>query len=234
MMLTVTTFILVPGAGGSGWYWHRVVPLLVEAGHHAVALDLPGDDPESGLPEYAGIVSEAAGSHPDAVLVAQSLGGFAAAQVAASGEHPDLRALVFVNAMIPEPGETAGEWWGHVDQETAMRLAAESGDWGTDFDVDTHFLHDVPQDVVAASAGHQRPETDTIFAAPCTFREWPSIPLRVVAGRDDRFFPLAFQQCVARKRLGIEPDVIPGGHLIALSRPVELAEYLVGSLPVPR
>ena len=27
------TFILVPGAGGSAWYWHSVVPMLKQRGH---------------------------------------------------------------------------------------------------------------------------------------------------------------------------------------------------------
>ena len=26
----MTSFVLVPGAGGSAWYWHRVAPLLEE------------------------------------------------------------------------------------------------------------------------------------------------------------------------------------------------------------
>jgi thioesterase domain-containing protein len=43
-------FVLVPGAGGSAWYWHRLVPLLERAGHEAVAVDLPGDD--AGLDAY--------------------------------------------------------------------------------------------------------------------------------------------------------------------------------------
>jgi hypothetical protein len=42
-------------------------------------------------------------------------------------------------------------------------------------------------------------------------------------GRDDRFFPLEFQRRVARDRLGISVDDMPGGHLLALSRPIELA-----------
>ncbi len=33
-------FVLIPGAGGAAWYWHRVVPLLQEAGHEAIAVDL--------------------------------------------------------------------------------------------------------------------------------------------------------------------------------------------------
>lgn len=44
---------------------------------------------------------------------------------------------------------------------------------------------------------------------------------------DDRFFPAEFQRRVARERLGIEADVLPGGHLIALSNPRGVADYLV-------
>ncbi|HEX4102488.1 MAG TPA: hypothetical protein VHY21_18425 [Pseudonocardiaceae bacterium] len=29
----MSTFVLLPGAGGSAWYWSRVVPLLADAGH---------------------------------------------------------------------------------------------------------------------------------------------------------------------------------------------------------
>ena len=52
------------------------------------------------------------------------------------------------------------------------------------------------------------------------------MPTRVIAGRDDRFFPLEFQQEVARERLGTGVDEVPGGHLAALSRPAELTDQL--------
>src|SRR4029077_6309113 len=57
----VSTFVLIPGAGGVAWYWHRVVPLLPAAGHEAIAVDLPGADDSAGLPEYADIVTAAIG-----------------------------------------------------------------------------------------------------------------------------------------------------------------------------
>jgi pimeloyl-ACP methyl ester carboxylesterase len=53
--------------------------------------------------------------------------------------------------------------------------------------------------------------------------------VRVVAGADDRLFPAEFQQRLARERLGIEADVLPGGHLIALSQPETLARYLLAA-----
>jgi pimeloyl-ACP methyl ester carboxylesterase len=53
------------------------------------------------------------------------------------------------------------------------------------------------------------------------------VPTHVVIARDDRFFPAEFQRRVARERLGIPGDEVPGGHLVALSQPDELTQRLV-------
>jgi hypothetical protein len=52
----------------------------------------------------------------------------------------------------------------------------------------------------------------------------------VLVGADDRLFPAEFQCRIARERLGIGADVIPGGHLVAKSRPIEVAHRLMGYL----
>jgi pimeloyl-ACP methyl ester carboxylesterase len=218
------TFVLIPGAGGVAWYWHRVVPLLQAAGHDAIAVDLPGDDPAAGLPEYADLVKAAIGGRDDVVLAAMSLGGFTAPLVAA---RVPLRALVFVNAMIPNPGETANAWWGDTGWADARVAAAEAGGYDTEFELQTYFLHDVPPEVAAGGEQYQRDESDAAFASRCDFDAWPQTEIRAVAGADDRFFPVGFQQALARDRLGLEADVLPGGHLMALSHPAELAQYLL-------
>jgi hypothetical protein len=72
------SFILISGAGGMAWYWHRVVPLLEQAGFEAIAVDLPAEDPGKGLDDYAEIVIRTIGGRSTVVLVAQSLAGFTA------------------------------------------------------------------------------------------------------------------------------------------------------------
>jgi pimeloyl-ACP methyl ester carboxylesterase len=220
----VSTFVLIPGAGGAAWYWHRVVPLLQEAGHEAIAVDLPGDDPAAGLPEYTRQVVDAIGERDDVVLVGQSLGAFTVPLVAAKAPT---HALVLVNGMIPSPGETPGAWWDDTGSRQARESAAERGGYGSEFDLAVYFLHDVAPEVAAAGEPHQRPEADAVFESVCDFEAWPPVPIRVVAGADDRFFPVGFQQTLARERLGVDADVLPGGHLIALSQPTELANYLL-------
>jgi pimeloyl-ACP methyl ester carboxylesterase len=221
--LLMTTYLMIPGAGGAGWYWHRVVPLLEAAGHQATAVDLPGPDPAAGLPEYTDTVVAAAHGRDDVVLVAGSLGGFTAPLAA---QRLPLRALVLVNAMIPAPGETPGEWGDHTGSDPARIQAAEQGGYGTDFDLDVYFLHDVPAEVFRSGPG-QRDEAGAIWDSRCDFGAWPDVPIRVVTGRDDRLFPAGFQRRVARDRLGVEPDLLPGGHLIALAHPAPLADYLL-------
>ena len=52
----MSSFVLIPGAGGIAWYWHRVLPLIRTAGHKAFAVDLPANDKRAGLATYADIV----------------------------------------------------------------------------------------------------------------------------------------------------------------------------------
>jgi pimeloyl-ACP methyl ester carboxylesterase len=223
----MSTFLLVPGAGGAAWYWHRVAALLHDAGHEAIPVDLPGADPTAGLPEYTDLVAGAAEGRDDVVLVAQSMGAFSA--VPACGRLP-VRRLVLNNAMVPLPGETAGDWFEGTGSTAARVAATHAGGYDEAFDVETYFLHDVPPAVAAAGAEHQRPEADIAFAQPCAFDRWPDVPTTLLAGRHDRFFPLEFQRRVARERLGLEAEELPGGHLNALSEPAALADALVAAV----
>ena len=223
----MSLFVLVPGAGGSAWSWHRVVPELQARGHQAVAVNLPGPDETAGLPQYRDTIVGAMGERRDVVVVALSMGAFSA--VLACAEVP-VRQLVLVNAMIPRPGETPGQWWGNTSSEPARLAAAQAGGYRTDIDVATYFLHDIPAEVLASGEGQNWPEADIAFGQPCDIDRWPDVPTRVLAGRDDRFFPLAFQTQLARDRLGLAAEVIPGGHLAPVSYPAELAACLTEAL----
>ena len=217
------TFVLIPGAGGSAWVWSRVTALLLEAGHEAIAVDLPGDDESAGLVRYAELVLDAIGGRSDVVLVAGSLGGFTAPLVC---QRVAVRELVLVNAMIPVPGETPREWWSHTGALEAQAEAARAGGYGP-FELATYFLHDVDGETAAEGESHQRIEADIAFDSVCDFSAWSPNGIRVLVGEDDRFFPAGLQRRVARDRLGVEADVLPGGHLLPLAHPRPVADYLM-------
>jgi pimeloyl-ACP methyl ester carboxylesterase len=222
----MTTYVLIPGAGGDTWYWHLLGPELRGQGRDVVAVDLPADDDSAGLAEYADAVVEAIGDRVGIILVAQSLGGFTAPLVC---ERVPVDLLVMLNAMVPLPGESAGEWWantGHT-KARAEQAARDGKDLAAEEDLMDAFFHDVAPEVVAEAWARGEPrQSDTLFKEPWPLLVWPDVPTRFLQGRDDRFFPVEFQRRVVRERLGITPDEMAGGHLVALARPKELADRL--------
>lgn len=229
----MSTVVLIPGAGGDAWYWHLVVPELGTRGHAAVAVDLPGGDENAGLDAYVdaavATVERARIDRSDLVVVGQSMGGLTAPLLC---DRLPVRLLVLLNAMTPRPGETGRQWWSATGHHAAYVAAAhrsgrdpEAPDAMTDA-----FFHDVPAAVTAAAFARGEPQqSDRPFADPFPLDHWPQVPTRFLQGRDDRFFPLEFQRRVVGERLGplgVKVDEMPGGHLVALSRPVELVERL--------
>jgi pimeloyl-ACP methyl ester carboxylesterase len=141
----------------------------------------------------------------------------------------DVRRLILVAPMIPAPGESAGQWWTSSGQTAARREqdAREGRDPDARFDVRSAFLHDVPQEVVEGLFARGEPrQSETPFGEPWPLEAWPDVPTHVLAGRNDRLFPLDFMRRLSNERLSVEPDVIDTGHLPALARPKELADRL--------
>src|SRR5687768_14359262 len=133
--MTTSTYIFVPGAGGDGYYWHRVVPLMRDAGHEAVTVDLPAGDDRAGLAEYADLIAGAIGDRRGVVLVAQSMGAYSA-PLACS--RADVARMVLVAPMIPAPGETASEFGTATGQDAAARALAEREGRDPDAPFDIH------------------------------------------------------------------------------------------------
>ncbi|WP_426308961.1 alpha/beta fold hydrolase [Cellulosimicrobium sp. E-16] len=224
----MTTFLLLPGAGGDPAYWDLLAPELVRLGHLPVPVDLPQHDEAYGWADLTDVavatlhrsLHRASGpaERDGVVVVAQSMGAYVGPLVC---EREGVSLLVLLNPMIPLPGETGADWWRATDH-AARRAKTGLGP----FDPVDDFFHDVPDDVAAVVQQSDRQPSERSFAEPWPARAWPAVPTVVLQGDDDRLFPVPFQRAVARERLGTEVETLPGGHLVALSRPVELASRL--------
>ncbi len=224
---SLSTFVLIHGAGDVGWYWHRVEAELRARGHAVVAPDLPGDDESLELNDYADAVVAAVGDRRDLVVVAQSFGAFTAPLVAA---RLSVDALVYVAGMVPAPGESPGDWWQRTDHRKAVEeQAARDGGATGSADPYVCFYHDVPRELAALALSKERAHP----SAACSLSPWPletqpDVPTHFVLCTEDRVFPPDFLRRVVAERLGIVPDEITAGHCVALSRPKELADMLEG------
>jgi len=118
------TFALIPGAGTDPRVCASTIEVLGALGHDALAPRLPLHEQAARPSDHADAVARAVLRDAELVVVAQLLG-----------------------AMIPTPGETAGEWWGNTGHEQAIaefffgRYGAMSA-WGADAIAEV-LLHDV-------------------------------------------------------------------------------------------
>lgn len=211
------SFALIHGAGDVGWSWHLVAERLRHHGHDVVAPNLPCDDDGAGLDDYVAAVERAIGDRDNLVVVGQSFGGFTATLLA--GRRP-VKALVFVSAMVPAPGEIAGDWFVNTGWEEAL----EGADLSDPF---VAYYHDVPPSLAAEAMARERAQSSTPGKTPFPLDVLPDVRTRFVLCTEDRFFPPAFMRPVVADRLGITPDEIAAGHCAPLSRPDELAAVLL-------
>ena len=127
-------FVLVHGAWGGAWIWRRVIGPLRAAGHAVHAVTLTGDGERAHLrrpdislqthvDDVLGLVE--AEELDDVVLVGHSYGGMVitgAADRLLARASSRVRHLVYVDAMVPVPGEGWGT--GHPPEIVQARLAA--------------------------------------------------------------------------------------------------------------
>ncbi|WP_100444180.1 alpha/beta fold hydrolase [Glycomyces xiaoerkulensis] len=210
------TFVLIHGGGGSSWDWHLVEPELRGLGHEVLAVDLPIEDADNGITEYAdAVVAECAGVRRP-VIVAHSWGGLVAPVVCTRIEA---ELLVLLAGMIPAPGESPNEWWSATGY---TELGISFGTREEEIDI---FFNGVPEALITAAYEHERDHASG-WDSPSPLQAWPDVPTRYLSCRDDRCFPPDFTRTHVAERLGITPDEIDGGHMVALARPRALAERL--------
>ena len=101
-VVSLSTFVIVPGAWDTPATMDPLLEPLTSAGHEAIVVDLPCEDAAATLEQYADAVRAVLPDDlTDVVLVGYSFGGFTATRVAV--EHPELP-VIYVAAWIPRPG----------------------------------------------------------------------------------------------------------------------------------
>lgn len=138
----MTTYLLVPGANHGGWWWDPIVDKLQAPGHTVVPLTPIGLDPTAELSREAitldDHVAQAiaalqavpvevdAPEGRDAVLVGHSYGGSIISAVA-DAEPDRVRALVYLDALVPEDGDSSWSMTNDDEREWYVSASACTG-----------------------------------------------------------------------------------------------------------
>ena len=226
-----STIILVHGAFAESASWDAVIDPLRDAGHSVIA----AANPLRGLAADADAVSDLVRTvDGPVVLVGHSYGGNVISNV--DPDAGEITELVYVNAFVPEPGESALDLSGLFPGSTladALQPVPRS-DGTTDLYIAADRFHDqfcadVPAAQAARMAATQRPATLEAFQEPSGDRPlWKELPSWFVIGEADRTIPVALHRFMA-ERAGAQHTIeIPGAsHAIGVSQPEATAHLIL-------
>jgi hypothetical protein len=198
----MASFSLVHGAWHGGWCWDAVRTELEARGHDVEAPDLPCEDVDAGVEEYAAAVPAAD------LVVGHSLGGFTIPYVEAH-THVFLSALVggtgWTDVFVPGFGD------GRVRDEDGRSYYPDPAVAASELQYPAGHAH---------LASRLRPQAP-FEADPVTVDR----PVYVVCTGDTVIRP-EWQRHLAREVLGVEPLELDSGHSPMLECPCELALLL--------
>lgn len=223
----MTSFVLVHGSGQNATSWSRVGDLLRNRGHTVATPDLPKHAPDWGLTDYAARIAESVAG-PDAVVVAHSLCGVFLPLV------PGLRdrsLMVFLAAVIPEPGKSVREQFTQDPSMFSPQWIAAGPRW---FDASqapalaTEFLfHDCDEATLAwALDTVEMLDTRHLVTQPAPFSAWPRArAVSIVATRDRTLTP-EWGRRASRRVLGSQAIELDAGHCPHMTQPRKVADLL--------
>jgi pimeloyl-ACP methyl ester carboxylesterase len=159
----MTHFLLVPGAWLDGAVFDPVCDRLKQLGHTATAVTLPGltdesdDDIDLGVwIDHVVHMIERTGSAGRVVLAGHSFSGLVVGPAAARAESL-LGGLVFIDANLPEAGQSFADSWSPSGREWLIKQLEDSdGRWPPDLDPSETGLEDEAHAFVCSHA-HSMP-----------------------------------------------------------------------------
>ncbi|MFI5713436.1 alpha/beta fold hydrolase [Kribbella sp. NPDC051620] len=232
------TIVLVHGAWADGSSWSAVTAKLQSAGY---TVDVEAN-PLRGLTTDAQYLRDLLATIPGpVVLVGHSYGGMVTTS-AATG-NPNVKALVYVDAFIPDQGDSVGSLAAAVpgselDPNSSIVTVPIHDAAGKVVNADVYikpnlfaglFAGGIPAKQAAGLAATQRPLTastlsETLDGVPA----WQTIPSWDLIGTADKVIPAAGQQFMA-KRAGAHVTTVDAPHLSMISDPDAVTGVIVAA-----
>lgn len=222
------TIVLVHGAWADASSWNAVIAPLQAQGFTVLA---PPNELRGLTADAAYIASFLAQrTSGPVVLVGHSYGGAVITNAGAQGG--DVRALVYVDAFIPDEGEAvvgildgSSSALAVADPTTVLDVAGYPGAPDGVVDaflkpetVHTAFAQDLPEADRLLIVATQRPISILANVTPSGPPAWKTIPSWAVLGTDDLVIPIDVQRRMA-KRAGATVSEVAASHVSMVSKP---------------
>ena len=183
---SVKNVVLVHGAFADGSSWAKVIPLLEAKGLHVTAVQNPlyslADD-------VAATRRAIARQDGPVILVGHSWAGMV---ISEAGNDPKVAGLVYVSALVPDAGQSAGDV---LKPYTPGPGIAEAKPDAAGFlsltrkGIDKDFVPELPPAERAVVYATQSPWNSACFADKVSVPAWTTKPSWFIAAANDRILP---------------------------------------------
>ena len=225
------TIVLEHGAFADASSWDGVIKELRHDGYPVVAAANPLRGPSADAASLRSLLNHLNGP---VILVGHSYGGSVISEAAVG--DPNIKALVYVAAFMPAPGETVGQLSNQFPGSTLpstldpVPFTNADGSTGTDLYIQQdkfrhQFAADVPADQAALMAATQRPVSQVALTEKATTAAWQTIPTWDIITTQDLNIPLAAQEFMA-KRAHAHITEVAASHAVAVSHPDLVADVI--------
>jgi pimeloyl-ACP methyl ester carboxylesterase len=231
------TIVLVHGDWADASSWNGVIRRLQDRGFTVVAPPNLLRGVSQDAPYLASYLQTIPGP---IVLVGHSYGGFVITN-AATG-NPNVQALVYIDAVVPDQGETLG---GLAAGTTSCVIVdgafhpvpiAGGVDLYLNFEPNPPypgfvgcFANGVDEQTARLLAATQRPAAAAQFDDPSGPPAWRTIPSWSLIGTEDRVIPPTLQEQMS-SRAGAQISRVRAGHLSLIARPDAVVRVILSAV----
>ena len=224
MSTNATNIVLVHGGWADGSGWSKEIPILENAGHRVIAVQLPLHSLADDVATVKRAIDLVGGP---TILVAHSYGGEVITN--AGYNNPNVTGLVYIAALAPDEGQSLSSF---VDTATFLKdlYLVDSG--GFIYLNPEIFKENFAQDVDSAEAHLmaivQKPFNQSIFGEKSGPPAWKQLPTWYQISDADRMIPPDVQRMFA-ERMNATTLSLNSSHASLVSHPDEIAELILNA-----
>ena len=220
MAQQIKNVVLVHGAFADGSGWEPVAQILMKDGYKVSVVQHPetsyADDQK-----YTKAAIDAMGG--PVVLVGHSYGG---SVITEAGNHPNVKALVYIAAFALDAGESCASIEEGLPQASKAFKPDSNGNWWIEqehFAAD--FAADLPKDQAQFMAISQVPISTEAFTHKVTNPAWKTKPTWYMVATEDRSINPEQERMMAKRAHATTVEV-KASHVAYMSHPKESAKLI--------
>jgi pimeloyl-ACP methyl ester carboxylesterase len=223
-MSNTTNIVLVHGAWADASSWSKVIPMLRDAGHKVIAVQLPEHSLVDDVETVKRAIEHIGGP---VTLVGHSYGG--AVITNAGYNNPNVTGLVYIAAFAPDEGQSLSDFIDVTNLPPGF-LQFDKGGFAYINPAMFHegFIQDVTPTEAAILAIVQKPAHQAILADKSGPPAWKQLPTWYQVSENDRIIPPDVQRTFAQQ-MNATTISLNASHASYVSQPTEIADFILNA-----